>query len=126
MSATIPCPICPRRSWLTPDGLAHHLEADHSPRIVAETLAQLVTTPAPIADDVEDLLAPPTPVEPGECATRKRRYETEREARVELVGTIVSRNSGRTRRHETRVYSCPLCGGWHLTSLTEPPEGITA
>ena len=49
-------------------------------------------------------------------STGKRVYPTERRARVELVGAVVAFNGGRRHRREQRVYQCPSCKGWHLTS----------
>ena len=54
------------------------------------------------------------------CPGGKIRYETEQRARVELVGTIVAFNRGKGRRKECRVYLCPRCHGWHLTSQPAP------
>ena len=53
------------------------------------------------------------------CPSGKRPYPTERDARVELVGAGVDRNRGRCHRKECRVYECPLCGWFHLTSKPE-------
>lgn len=51
------------------------------------------------------------------CATGKYPFETEHDARVALCGAFVARNLGhKTNRRETRVYECPACGRWHLTS----------
>lgn len=58
------------------------------------------------------------------CPTHKVRYRDEHEARVELVGRIVSRNLGSNRRHERRVYECPKCFGWHHTSRPEKPKSV--
>lgn len=52
----------------------------------------------------------------------KMGYPTEYAARVELVGTVVSRNKGKNQRHECRVYECPTCGNWHLTSQPYRPH----
>lgn len=52
----------------------------------------------------------------GYCVTGKRKYRTERDARTALVGAIVARNSGKHRRKEVRIYECPVCVHWHLTS----------
>jgi hypothetical protein len=50
------------------------------------------------------------------CPSGKRKYATESQARTELVGALVGANSGDGKRHEKRVYECPACGRWHLTS----------
>jgi len=50
------------------------------------------------------------------CPSGKRKYATESQARTELVGALVGANSGDGKRHEKRVYECPACGHWHLTS----------
>ena len=47
---------------------------------------------------------------------KTRGYATEAEARTELVGTNIARNMGKAKRQECRVYECPACGHWHLTS----------
>jgi hypothetical protein len=49
---------------------------------------------------------------------RKVGYATEREAQVALVGTIVARNCGYSKRKECRWYLCPSCKRWVLTSKT--------
>jgi len=56
------------------------------------------------------------------CPTGKTRYRTEQEARTELVGCLVAKNAGRNQRKEVRVYGCPLCGAFHLTSKPYDPE----
>ncbi|WP_186343712.1 hypothetical protein [Streptomyces sp. CFMR 7] len=44
------------------------------------------------------------------CLTGKRRYRNRLDARIALANT-------RRRDHgEKRVYQCPGCHGWHLTS----------
>ncbi|MGL5824841.1 MAG: hypothetical protein ACRCYU_08490 [Nocardioides sp.] len=58
-----------------------------------------------------------------ECPTGKRKYDTDRDARV---GAVVGRNRGRNHRRETRIYVCPACGGWHLTSAPERTTERTA
>jgi hypothetical protein len=50
------------------------------------------------------------------CPSGKVRYVTEQYARAQLVGAIMSANRGNAKRHESRVYQCPLCHGFHLTS----------
>lgn len=49
-------------------------------------------------------------------ATGKARYPKEYDARVALVSCIVARNRGKHERREARIYHCPVCNGWHLTS----------
>ncbi len=48
------------------------------------------------------------------CA--KVSYETERDARIALVGAVVSFNRGNNQRKERRLYQCPTCQRFHLTS----------
>lgn len=50
------------------------------------------------------------------CPSGKRRYLDEHEARCELVGAFIGRNRGHAERRECRVYLCPRCAGFHLTS----------
>lgn len=50
------------------------------------------------------------------CPTGKNKYRTRGLAQAELVGTVIAKNRGDQRRHERRVYECPMCFGWHLTS----------
>ena len=44
-------------------------------------------------------------------------YATEREAQIELVGVIIARNRGKSKRRECRHYYCDRHRCWHLTSL---------
>lgn len=53
-------------------------------------------------------------------------YPSERDARVALVATIIERNRGRNQRKERRVYQCPICHRWHLTSQPLPPPASPA
>ena len=53
---------------------------------------------------------------PAQCVTGKRKFATERDARIELVGACVDRNRGRNHRKEIRIYTCHICGQYHLTS----------
>lgn len=51
------------------------------------------------------------------CKTNKKRYPDELTAKIKLVEIRASRElRNRTRRREQRVYRCPFCCGWHLTS----------
>jgi hypothetical protein len=45
--------------------------------------------------------------------TSKLRYQSEADAKRAL-DDIRTRNSA--RRHEKKLYVCPFCDGWHLTS----------
>ena len=56
------------------------------------------------------------------CPTGKRKFRTEHDARIELVGACVDRNRGRNHRREIRVYECHICHSWHLTSAPERVE----
>lgn len=56
----------------------------------------------------------------------KRRFATEKDAQAELVGTVIARNRGKTKRRECRHYFCPPCGAWHLTSLPKWVEGSSS
>jgi hypothetical protein len=87
------CPLCRRNSWLTVDGLAGHLVRDHGEQAVAGQKQP-----------------------PGRCT--KLPYPNEHEARIALVGTVIGRNRGKTKRRERRVYPCkkPGCNAYHLTS----------
>ena len=55
------------------------------------------------------------------CPTGKRRYASEHDAQVELLGAVIGHNAGDGRRRERRHYECHLCGGWHLTSKAFAP-----
>lgn len=44
---------------------------------------------------------------------KKVRYSSELNAKIALASTQGRRNSA---REECRVYKCPHCFGWHLTS----------
>ncbi len=51
------------------------------------------------------------------CQAGKRRYRTPERAQVALVSAraaAVLRKGN--RRREQRIYRCPFCVGWHLTS----------
>jgi hypothetical protein len=47
------------------------------------------------------------------CPSRKVRYRDKLGAQIALASTHRARSS---RRDEVRVYRCPRCNGWHLTS----------
>lgn len=47
----------------------------------------------------------------------KRRYRDQSQARDALGVAAWQRATGNRRRRECRVYRCPACGGWHLTSV---------
>jgi len=49
------------------------------------------------------------------CPTSKRSYRTRRKAIVALDQLRTRRDKG-YGRSERRVYRCPHCGEWHLTS----------
>ena len=50
------------------------------------------------------------------CASGKRRYSDRIAALLVLAQT---QRFGGTSRAERRVYQCPVCRGWHLTSRAE-------
>lgn len=61
------------------------------------------------------------------CATGKLRYGTEQEARMALTDAKIRGALGQVRRRrEERVYRCPTCSGFHLTSMTRqlPQENL--
>lgn len=50
------------------------------------------------------------------CLTGKRRYTTRRDAKIALADIL-----RRHRAHrEQRIYRCPSCNGFHLTSKGTP------
>jgi hypothetical protein len=51
---------------------------------------------------------------PEVCATGKRAFPTERAAKARL--DLIRRSPRRTGKVPRRVYQCPLCPGWHLTT----------
>ena len=58
----------------------------------------------------------------GYCSiARKRMYATEEKAKEALA---VARRRGESKggQIEKRVYQCPWCSGWHLTSQEEEPS----
>lgn len=51
------------------------------------------------------------------CPTRKARWPTESKAEQILQEAQIRHAIGAgPRRREVRVYECPMCQGWHLTS----------
>jgi ribosomal protein L32 len=48
------------------------------------------------------------------CATGKRGFPSERAAKARLDS--IRRSPRQTGKVPTRVYQCPMCGGWHLTN----------
>lgn len=57
-------------------------------------------------------------VDPSKRECTKRKFDTWDEANFALLNAKIARwkYSGRTRRHEARIYWCGLCVGHHLTS----------
>lgn len=43
-------------------------------------------------------------------------YATKHEARAAKRSCLTELQHGNSRRHERRLYRCPHCGSWHLTS----------
>lgn len=62
--------------------------------------------------DGSDLTRQPTRVPATRCAIGKRRFMTRSDA--EIVLACLDRTD--SARREKRVYCCPACDGWHLTS----------
>lgn len=60
----------------------------------------------------DDLAALPPLIRVARCVSGKVKYFTFADADLALAGID---NRDRDRR-ESRVYACPLCAGWHLTS----------
>lgn len=63
----------------------------------------------------------PAPKKKSKKCGNKWRYPDQLRAIMALTNASTSRDidllvTGQTRRTETRVYHCPTCGGWHLTS----------
>ncbi len=48
----------------------------------------------------------------------KIRYRDEIAAKLALA-TARRKDSSRRDKVETRIYACPICHGWHLTSQTK-------
>jgi hypothetical protein len=51
------------------------------------------------------------------CLTGKRRYTTRRDAKIALADIL---RRDRKQRREQRIYRCPSCNDWHLTSQGTP------
>ena len=60
-------------------------------------------------DDLESL---PPLIRMSRCECGKITYFSYQDAELALTGM----NRDNPRRKECRVYACPTCGGWHLTS----------
>lgn len=62
----------------------------------------------------------------GQCpASGKVRFRDKREALQALHHAVATRRLSEaegqaSRRQECRVYACPTCSGWHLTSQAAP------
>lgn len=54
------------------------------------------------------------------CKSGKTRYRDEIGAKLALARIQHKDSSGRAKQ-ERRVYLCPLCRGWHLTSKKARP-----
>lgn len=75
----------------------------------------------------------PVPVERmvvpvGRCGPRKKsRFATEKDAAEALRQARATRRINGNPHAEERYYKCdrPGCGGWHLTSMKEKPNGKT-
>jgi hypothetical protein len=52
------------------------------------------------------------------CRTRKQRYLTEARAYLALLAARNLRAEQGSDKVEQRVYHCPECNGWHMTSKT--------
>lgn len=59
-----------------------------------------------------DLAGYPPLIRMARCGTGKVQYFARADAELALVG--IDRTD--PKRHEQRVYHCPVCDGWHLTS----------
>lgn len=51
------------------------------------------------------------------CLTGKRRYPTKLDAKIALADIL---RRDRKQRREQRIYRCPSCNGFHLTSKGTP------
>lgn len=54
------------------------------------------------------------------CRTGKARFRSRLDALLALMNT--GRNDSRRPKDECRVYRCPECSGWHLTSQGRRPR----
>ena len=57
----------------------------------------------------------------GLCSSKKLRYRDRRMAvdalhNAQNIGSVALRITGYTSRNEVRIYACPECAGFHLTS----------
>lgn len=50
----------------------------------------------------------------GSCRTGKSRFPNKVEAMIALADT--TRPTAKHGRFEQRIYLCPMCAGWHMTS----------
>lgn len=57
----------------------------------------------------------------GWCSTTKRRYASEAEGKTAWADSLRAIEQGMATNPPTRVYLCPHCDGWHLT--TKPQDG---
>lgn len=55
----------------------------------------------------------------GSCSTGKRRFQAQYYAKVALSTAVRDRSP---KRAEQRIYQCPRCAGWHLTSMGKAPK----
>ena len=54
--------------------------------------------------------------------TGKIRYRSDIDAKI-VLSEIQHKDSSRRPKIETKVYNCPHCKGWHLTSKPQPKKG---
>ncbi|MEU6831035.1 hypothetical protein ABZ894_20490 [Nocardia beijingensis] len=69
----------------------------------------------------DDLAALPPLIRLARCESGKLRYFSFADADLALAGI----DRTKPGRQESRVYACPLCGGWHLTSQPLRTAGRT-
>lgn len=63
-----------------------------------------------------DLIGYPPLIRMARCSTGKVQYF----ARVDAELALASIDRTNPTRREQRVYHCPVCDGWHLTSQARP------